>query len=224
MALIELKQIGKSYPDGASGKRTVLENLSLEVEKGAFVAITGPSGCGKTTLLNILGTLLPPDTGSYRLDGTDVTGEGVDLPAIRNRQIGFLFQDHRLIPQYTVLQNVLLPVLARENVPSQEVLASARELLEKTGIGPLAQSPASTLSGGEASRAALCRALVMRPALLLADEPTGQLDQENGRKIVELLRQVKELGTTLVLVTHSAETAAAADRIYTLYDRKLIEV
>lgn len=224
MALIELRQIGKSYPDGASGRRTVLENLSLQVEKGAFVAVTGPSGCGKTTLLNILGTLLPPDTGSYRLDGTDITGEGVDLPAIRNRQIGFLFQDHRLIPQYTVLQNVLLPVLARENVPSEEVLAYARELLEKTGIAPLAQSLASTLSGGEASRAALCRALVMRPALLLADEPTGQLDQENGRKIVELLRQVKELGTTLVLVTHSAETAAAADRIYTLQDRRLIEV
>lgn len=223
MALIELEDIGRGFLDGAAGWRTVLEGVNLRVEKGEFVAVTGPSGSGKTTLLNILGTLLPPDTGRYLLDGTDVTGTDADLPEIRNRKIGFLFQDHRLVPQYTVLQNVLLPVLARKDAATAREEAYALELLEKTGMKHLSQAPSSTLSGGEASRVALCRALIMRPALLLADEPTGQLDSDNGKRIVELLRQVKQLGSTLVMVTHSAVTAAAADRILTIKDKKLIE-
>lgn len=223
MSLVEIDNISKSYLDGDRERRTVLEGLSLSVGKGEFVAVTGPSGCGKTTLLNIIGTLLMPDSGRYVLDGETITGGKADLPELRRLKIGFLFQDHRLIPQYTVLQNVLLPVLARQDgtTPGQE--ARAMDLLERTGIAHLSGAPASTLSGGEASRAALCRALVMEPLLLLADEPTGQLDEGNGRKIVELMGGLRQQGTAIVMVTHSASTAAAADRILTIRNRTLVE-
>lgn len=201
MDLIELKGITKKYSDGDGPERVVLKDLDLRVAQGEFLAVTGPSGSGKTTLLGIIGSLVPPDAGTCRREG----------------KAGFLFQEPRLLPQLTVLQNILVPALAdRESAPP-ETVEYALELLEFTGIRALADRYPERISGGEASRAALCRALVMRPAVLLADEPTGQLDRENALKIAALLKRVSAgYGTTVVMVTHDPAVAAAADRTFAL--------
>jgi len=217
MPLIRLSHIEKSYQDGENRLNKVLRGINTEIEKGEFVAIKGPSGSGKTTLLSILGTLLLPETGSYLLNDVEILTAGVDHSLIRNKQIGFVFQDHRLMPQYTVLENVLLPTLAYSSQTSEEEIAYAHKLLELTHISTLANQYPHTLSGGEASRVAVCRALIMKPLLLLADEPTGQLDAENARNIALLLSDInKSLQTTVVMVTHSEETALVAHRILTL--------
>ena len=217
MALIQLSNIIKTFPDGENKRNSVLRGITMDVEKGDFIAITGASGSGKTTLLSILGTLLYPDSGSYLLDGKDIFAPGVDLPDIRNRNIGFVFQEHRLMPQYTVLDNILLPTLARQSQAEKEQVGYARRLMEITGISSVAGQFPQTISGGEASRTALCRSLIMSPLLLLADEPTGQLDSDNSRNIVSLLSRInKELGTTIVMVTHSEEVSAAANNILTI--------
>ena len=217
MALIQLSNIVKSYPDGENKRNSVLRGISFDVRKGDFIAITGASGSGKTTLLSVLGTLLFPDSGSYLLDGQEMFAQGVDLSAVRNRNIGFVFQEHRLMPQYTVLDNILLPVLACQSKAEKEQVDYARQLMEITGITTIAGQYPQTISGGEASRAALCRSLIMKPLLLLADEPTGQLDSENSCNIVSLLLRInKELDTTIVMVTHSADVSAAANRILTI--------
>ncbi len=200
----------------------VLRGVELEVEKGAFVAIKGPSGSGKTTLLSIVGTLIRPDEGTYRLDGVEMTAGGIDLSVVRNTQIGFVFQDHRLLPQFTALENILLPALAYADRPSPETLAYARRLMELTQITGVAAQYPHTLSGGEASRVAVCRALVMRPLLLLADEPTGQLDSEHARRIASLLQEMNgQLHTTILMVTHSDETSAFAQRVLALKEGML---
>ena len=222
MGFIELKGITKSFHDG-SGSRKVLDGLDLSMEKGDFVAVTGVSGAGKTTLLNILGTLSTPDEGSYFIDGTDVLAPGTDLLRLRNRRIGFVFQDHRLLPQFTVMQNILLPALADSDSARPADIEWARQLVRIMGIGNLTTQQPETLSGGEKSRAAICRALVMKPDLLLADEPTGQLDSGHAREVAELLARVNhELGTTIVLVTHSDALARSASRICQLKEGKLI--
>lgn len=222
MPLIRLSHIEKSYQDGENRLNKVLRGINTEIEKGEFVAIKGPSGSGKTTLLSILGTLLLPETGSYLLNDVEILTAGVDHSLIRNKQIGFVFQDHRLMPQYTVLENVLLPTLAYSSQASEEEIAYAHKLLELTHISTLANQYPHTLSGGEASRVAVCRALIMKPLLLLADEPTGQLDAENARNIALLLSDInKSLHTTVVMVTHSEETALVAHRILTLKEGKL---
>ena len=217
MSLIQLSDIVKTYPDGESNKNCVLRGISMDVKKGDFISITGVSGSGKTTLLSILGTLLLPDSGSYLLDGKEMLGSGVDLSVIRNRNIGFVFQEHRLMPQFTVLDNILLPVLAFQSKVEKEQTEYAKQLMEITGITSIAGQYSQTISGGEASRTALCRSLIMKPLLLLADEPTGQLDLENSRNIVSLLSRInKELGTTIIMVTHSEEVSAAANSILTI--------
>lgn len=221
MGFIELKVITKSFNDG-SGSRKVLDSLDLSLDKGDFVAVTGVSGAGKTTLLNILGTLLTPDQGSYIIDGTDVLAPGTDLLRLRNRRIGFVFQDHRLLPQFTVMQNILLPALADSDSVESAVTEWARQLVRIMGIEDLTAQLPDTLSGGEKSRVAICRALIMKPDLLLADEPTGQLDAGHAREVAELLARVnRELGTTIVLVTHSDTLAHSASRIYQLKEGKL---
>ena len=217
MKLIQLSNIVKTYSDGENKRNNVLRGISFDVHTGDFIAITGASGSGKTTLLSILGTLLQPDSGSYFLDGNDMLAAGTDLSLIRNRSIGFVFQEHRLMPQYTVLDNILLPVLAGQSKAKKEQVDYALQLMEITGITSVANQYPQTISGGEASRTALCRSLIMRPLLLLADEPTGQLDLENSRNIVLLLSHInKELGTTIVMVTHSEEVSAAANSILTI--------
>ena len=217
MNIINLSNIIKSYNDGENRLNHVLRGITMQIEKGEFIAIKGASGSGKTTLLSILGTLLPPDSGSYLLNGIEMVSATIDHSEIRNKQIGFVFQDHRLMPQFTALENILLPILAGKSKVTAEETGYARQLMELTRIAEVANQYPQTLSGGEASRVAVCRALIMKPLLLLADEPTGQLDTENARNIAALLTEInKSLQTTIVMVTHSDETSTAAHRMLTL--------
>lgn len=215
--MVRLSGITKKFIDGENSFNHVLRGVNLNVEQGDFVAIQGASGSGKTTLLSILGTLLMPDEGSYVLDGLEINTPGVDYAAVRNRKIGFVFQDHRLMPQLTAWENILLPTLAFQKKTDYSQLNWAKQVMALAGIESVAGQYPENLSGGEATRVALCRALMMKPLLLLADEPTGQLDAQNARKIALLLSKVnKELGTTVVMVTHSEETAAVANKIFVL--------
>ena len=221
--MLRLSGITKKYADGENSFNHVLRGVNLSIEKGDFIAIKGASGSGKTTLLSILGTLIQPDTGSYVLDGMEVNTPGVDYSAVRNRKIGFVFQDHRLMPQLTALENILLPTLAFQSKANDEQINYAKQLMELTDITSVAKQYSETLSGGETSRVALCRALIMKPLLVLADEPTGQLDAENARNAALLLAKLnKELGTTIVMVTHADETATVANKILTLKEGILL--
>jgi len=215
--MIKLSNIQKSYQDGENRLNHILRGIDMEVGKGEFVAIKGASASGKTTLLSILGTLLQPDSGSYLLNDIEINSKDVNISEIRNKQIGFVFQDHRLMPQHTALENILLPTLAFKSQSNKEEMDYARHLLELTGISEAANQYPHTLSGGEASRVAVCRALIMKPLLLLADEPTGQLDTENARNIASLLSEInKTLNTTIIMVTHSAEVSSVAKRVFIL--------
>jgi ABC-type lipoprotein export system ATPase subunit len=217
MSFIKLTNIVKSYPDGANSWNEVLRGVNLELENGDFTAVMGASGSGKTTLLSVLGLLTQPDEGTYLLEGKPLPSSETERAVLRNRKTGFVFQEHRLLPQYTALDNILLPVLAAQRSADASQIAYARRLMELAGIASLETRYPHSLSGGESGRTALCRALVMKPALLLADEPTGQLDALSARNIMELFRQVnEELKTAILMVTHSAETAATARSIYTL--------
>lgn len=218
--MIELKNITKRFADGQRAL-TVLDGLSLQVGEGEFIAITGESGVGKTTLLNILGTLLPVDEGQYFIRGEKVEVKGKmgteRLCHLRNKEIGFVYQDHRLLPQFTVLQNILLPTLATKKTSTEEEQKRASSLLEFMGILPLMDSPVTQLSGGEQTRVAICRALINQPTILLADEPTGQLDAANAQTIAALFQQVNtQFHTTIIMATHSAEMAKVAQKTYIL--------
>ena len=223
--MIELENITKRFADGQRAL-TVLDCLSLQVEEGEFIAITGESGAGKTTLLNILGTLIPVDEGRYLIrDEEVVTTEknpSERICQLRNKEIGFVYQDHRMLPQFTVWQNILLPTLATKSASTEKEERGAMELLEFTGIAALKDSPVTQLSGGEQTRVAICRALINQPAILLADEPTGQLDAANAQTIAALFQQVNtQLHTTIIMATHSAEMAKMAQKKYRLADGKL---
>ena len=217
-----LKNITKRFADGQRSL-TVLDHLSLQVEEGEYIAITGESGAGKTTLLNILGTLLTADEGEYVWNVKDNAQPSTLSPQLRNQEIGFVYQDHRLLPQFTVWQNILLPTLATKSASTEEEERRALELLEFVGIASLKDSPVTHLSGGEQTRVAICRALINQPSLLLADEPTGQLDAANAQMIATLFQQVNtQLHTTIIMATHSAEMAKVAQKTYVLKDGKLI--
>ena len=217
-----LENITKRFADGQRSL-TVLDHLSLQVEKGEFIAITGESGAGKTTLLNILGTLLTADEGEYVWNVKDNAQPSTLSPQLRNQEIGFVYQDHRLLPQFTVWQNILLPTLATKSASTEEEERRALELLEFVGMASWKDSPVTHLSGGEQTRVAICRALINQPSLLLADEPTGQLDAANAQMIATLFQQVNaQLHTTIIMATHSAEMAKVAQKTYVLKDGKLI--
>lgn len=217
-----LENITKRFADGQRSL-TVLDHLSLQVERGEFIAITGESGAGKTTLLNILGTLLTADEGEYVWNVKDNCQLSTITCQLRNQEIGFVYQDHRLLPQFTVWQNILLPTLATKSASTEEEERRALELLEFVGIASLKDSPVTHLSGGEQTRVAICRALINQPSLLLADEPTGQLDAANAQMIATLFQQVNtQLHTTIIMATHSAEMAKVAQKTYVLKDGKLI--
>ena len=224
MALIRLTDVEKSFQDGRDGLRRVLRGVNLTLDEGEMVSVRGVSGSGKTTLLSVLGTTLKADAGFYIFDGEDVT-KRADNTALRSEKIGFLFQDHRLMPQYTAWENILLPVLATASHSTEEDERYARELMALLGIEQLADQYPTTLSGGEASRVTLCRALIRKPKLLLADEPTGQLDRENATQVAALLEMVnKRLKTTIIVVTHSEELAEAAARRFVLREGVLDEL
>ena len=220
--MLWLENITKRFADGQRSL-TVLDSLSLTVEEGEFIAITGESGAGKTTLLNILGTLVAADEGRYLIRGEEVNDVLENrLCSLRNKEIGFVYQDHRLLPQFTVWQNILLPTLATKAASTEEEEHRAMELLEFMGIAALKDSPVTQLSGGEQTRVAICRALINQPAILLADEPTGQLDAANAQTIARLFQQVNtRLHTTIIMATHSAEMAKVAQKNYQLVEGKL---
>ena len=226
--MIELENITKRFADGQRAQ-TVLNGLSLRVDEGKFIAITGESGAGKTTLLNILGTLVSPDEGRYLIRDEEASpnpsnrgGLTERICHLRNKEIGFVYQDHRLLPQFTVWQNILLPTLATKSASTEKEERGAMELLEFTGIAALKDCPVTQLSGGEQTRVAICRALINQPAILLADEPTGQLDATNAQTIAKLFQQVNtQLHTTIIMATHSAEMAKVAQKIFRLADGKL---
>ncbi len=219
--LIELSEISKIFSMGESEVRA-LDGVSLSVEKGEAVAIVGPSGSGKTTLLDILGCLSRPTSGSYRLAGEEVLRlSDAELAAIRNRRIGFVFQTFNLLPRKTALENVALPLLYCA-LPAQERGRRASESLSEVGLAQRAQHRPNQLSGGQQQRVAIARALVNQPELILADEPTGNLDSASGREIIQLLLQLNRQGHTMILVTHDAELAALAGRTVHLKDGKIV--
>jgi lipoprotein-releasing system ATP-binding protein len=221
--MIQLKNISKSYPSGTTFRR-VLNNLSLEVKKGESIAIVGPSGSGKTTLLNIIGTLDKADSGEMFFEGSDLMKmDSNEFPAFRNRKIGMVFQLHHLLPQCTLWENVLIPTLPLK-LKTNDAEKRAESLLKRTGIWEQRFQKPAELSGGECQRAAVVRALINQPSLILADEPTGALDHENALILTDLLLELnREQGTALIVVTHSMELASKMDRIYKLVDGKLIE-
>jgi len=220
-ALIEGRGLVKGYRT-AAGYVPVLQELDLEVATGEMLAITGASGVGKSTLLHVLGTLDRPERGSVRVAGEDTfTLTETPLRAFRNRTIGFVFQFHHLLPEFTALENVAMPLLIAR-LPASEAWARARALLEELGLGHRVEHRPGALSGGEQQRVAVARALVQSPKAVLADEPTGNLDQETGDRLHELLRRLnQEKRLTVVVVTHNERLAAACDRQLRLEAGKL---
>ena len=205
---LDVEHLGKDYPT-RTGPLPVLRDVSLHLDRGESLAVMGPSGSGKSTLLHLLGTLDRPSRGTVRLDGQDPFA--LPEPALadfRNQHVGFVFQDHHLLPQCTVLENVLIPTLVNHHIKPVDVEKWAKELLERVGLtGRLDHRPAE-LSGGERQRVAVARALVLRPVLLLADEPTGNLDRATAKSVGELLLELhREERTILVVVTHSPDLA-----------------
>jgi len=219
---LEVKELCKNYPT-RSGPLSVLRGISFELNRGEALAVMGPSGSGKSTLLHILGTLDQPSAGAVRLEGRDpFTLPERELADFRNRHIGFVFQDHHLLPQCSVLENVLIPTLVSKNDQADSV-SWARQLLERVGLsGRLEHRPAE-LSGGERQRVAVARALIHHPILLLADEPTGNLDRTTAQAIGELLLELHpQEQTMLVVVTHSAELAGHFPRRMEMADGTLV--
>ncbi|GIW99075.1 MAG: lipoprotein-releasing system ATP-binding protein LolD 1 [Pirellulaceae bacterium] len=224
MADLQVSKLCKQFVTAAETLR-VLDGIDLQLAGGEDLSIVGPSGCGKSTLLYILGTLDRPTSGTVLLDGIDPFQLSPDqLAAFRNKNIGFVFQDHHLLPQLTVLENVLIPAVAN-GTPSEETVAMARELVEAVGLTSRIDHLPGQLSGGERQRVAVARAMLFRPKLLLADEPTGNLDFENTQRIAELLFQLpKRFSTMLIVVTHSQWVAERATRRARLLAGKLQEV
>ena len=216
--IIEMHGIVKRYYIGKPNELEILHGIDLTVRPGEFVAIVGESGSGKSTLMNIIGVLDRPTQGSYVLDGVDV-GSAKDgaLSATRNRKIGFVFQTFNLIGRTSALKNVELPMLYA-GVPGRQRAARARELLEQVGMSERAGHQPSELSGGQKQRVAIARALANRPALLLADEPTGALDSATSRTVMDIFHQLHRQGMTIVLITHSQQLAEECQRILTLQD------
>jgi ABC-type lipoprotein export system ATPase subunit len=225
--VLVLRNIVKHYDSPGSGERVqVLRGLSLIVASGDSIAIMGPSGSGKSTLLNIMGALDLPSSGTVSLEGRELTGcNDRELAVIRNREIGFVFQLHHLLPQCTVLENVLVPTLPRyEPSDKRDAEKRAVELLESVGLASHLDHRPAQLSGGERQRAAVVRALINRPRLLLADEPTGSLDQESAELLVRLLVDLNEKqGVTLITVTHDPSIAAFMKRRLKLVRGTLLE-
>jgi putative ABC transport system ATP-binding protein len=218
--ILDLQHINKSYGDGKL-EVPVLFDISLQVEEGEYVAIMGPSGSGKSTLMNIIGCLDVPSSGTYILNGENIAGYSDNqLSSLRNRTIGFVFQNFNLLPRETALENVALPLLYA-GVHRKERNARAREALERVGLGDRLHFKPTQLSGGQKQRVAIARAMVLKPRLLLADEPTGALDTASGEQVMELFRQLNDEGVTIVMITHEQEIANHARRQLLIRDGRL---
>jgi lipoprotein-releasing system ATP-binding protein len=220
---LEVRNLTRDYPT-RSGPLPVLRGVDLTLQRGQSLAIMGPSGSGKSTLLYIIGTLDAPTAGTVRLDGVDPFALSErDLAAFRNGKVGFVFQDHHLLPQCSVLENVLIPTLAHSG-DGVAVRERATKLLERVGLSARLDHRPAELSGGERQRVAVARALILRPAMLLADEPTGNLDRTSGRAVGALLLEVaREENAILVAVTHSPELAGTFPRTLVMDDGKLVD-
>ena len=221
MALLEVRDITKVYRLGRVDV-PALRGVDLDVRPGEYVAIMGPSGSGKSTLMHILGCLDSATSGSYHLDGDDVsTLHGRELARVRNRKVGFVFQTFNLMPRLTVEENVALPLQYRGGYTRRERRRRARALLERLGMGHRIGHRPEELSGGERQRVAIARALVGEPAILLVDEPTGNLDSKAGAEVLKTFREVHGTGHTIILVTHDPNVAQEADRIVHLVDGRV---
>jgi len=218
--IIEAKDIKKSF-----GALQVLKGVDFSVEKGEVVSIMGASGAGKTTLLQILGTLSSPDSGSLTIDGKDALHmKEKETAAFRNKTIGFVFQAHHLLPEFTALENVMIPAMIAGVLPSSEIAKKAGEMLGRVGLKERASHRPAELSGGEQQRVAIARALINEPAVLLADEPTGNLDSATKQEIHKLLFELRDaLGQTIVIVTHDPELAKLCDRTLHMKDGLFVE-
>ena len=219
-SIIKATSLRKTYEVGGTEVRA-LDGFDIEIAKGSYVALMGPSGSGKSTLMNILGCLDTPTSGSYVLNGSDVSKLDDDsLAEIRNREIGFIFQTFNLLPRYTALENVALPMIYA-GIPKADRMKRAKEVLAKVGLGDRMDHQPNELSGGQRQRVAVARALVMNPSIILADEPTGNLDSVTSSGIMDLLGEINRDGNTVIVVTHEEEIAARAERTIRLRDGKL---
>ena len=223
--ILQLTDVTKQYPGPAGGGEgpTVLRGLDLTVSAGQTLSILGPSGSGKSTLLNILGALDRPSSGQVLLEGQDLSNlSDKQLAEVRNRRLGFVFQMHHLLPQCTLLENVLIPTLASRDTDRNDAEQRARELLDRVGLGDRLAHRPGELSGGECQRVAVVRALVNQPALLLADEPTGSLDRKAADNLTDLLLELnRDRGVTLICVTHALSLAERMNTVYRLRDGQL---
>ncbi len=222
MALIDLKDIYKIYQMGST-KINALDGLECKIEKGEYVALMGPSGSGKSTLMNIIGCLDTPTRGVYSLNGTNVSDmTDDDLASIRNVEIGFVFQSFNLLPRTSAIENVSLP-LVYAGVSKKERIERAQTLLEKVGLGDRADHKPNELSGGQRQRVAIARALINNPSIVLADEPTGNLDSKSSIEIMNLFNEIHQDGNTVVMVTHEEDIAKYAKRTIRMIDGKLAD-
>ena len=221
---LRLEGVRKSYNTGTALETEVLHGIDLRLARGEFAALIGPSGSGKSTLLNVIGLLDPPNAGSLFIEGEEAGRlDDAQTTRLRGRAIGFVFQYHYLLPAFSALENVMMPVLAARGRPDDEMRATAAALLDKVGLTRWRDQKTSKLSGGQQQRVAVARALAMKPALVLADEPTGNLDTKSADGVFEVLRKVnRDSGTTFLIVTHDPRLAQRCDRIVELVDGRIV--
>jgi len=224
METLRLDGVHKSYGVGTPVEIEVLHGINLVIERGEFAALIGPSGSGKSTLLNVIGLLDQPTRGRVIIEGQEASVLGdADLTRLRGRALGFVFQHHYLLPEFTALENVMMPILAARGRPDDEMRATAGALLESVGLTQWRDSKANRISGGQQQRVAIARALAMKPALVLADEPTGNLDTQAADSVFDVLREINEVSkTTFLIVTHDPRLAQRCDRIIELVDGRIV--
>jgi len=221
---LRLDGVRKTYGVGTPVETEVLHGIDTVLERGEFAALIGPSGSGKSTLLNLIGLLDRPTGGRVYIEGQEAgTLEDADLTRLRGRSVGFVFQHHYLLPEFTALENVMMPILAARGRPDQEMRDSAAALLDRVGLTPWRDKKATDISGGQQQRVAIARSLAMKPALVLADEPTGNLDTKSADSVFDVLRDINETSrTTFLIVTHDPRLAQRCDRIIELVDGRIV--